>query len=103
MVLPRVVMVALVAVLQRASAGVGRQLDPGGPTCESVGVRCDAGGGLIRDSTLGLTEVVWVGPETRGIYVSSCLNMYLMDTTTHRCSRDQRVVPGGVAFDLENR
>jgi hypothetical protein len=45
--------------------------DPGGPACESVGVRCDAGGGLIRDSTLGLTEVVWVGPEDRGIYVGS--------------------------------
>ncbi len=48
-----------------------RVLDPGGPSCESMGIHCNAGGGLIRDSTLGLTEVVWVGPETRGIYASA--------------------------------
>ena len=59
--------------LQHAISVVGHQLDPGGPTCESVGIHCDAGGGLIRDSTLGLTEVVWVGPETRGIYVSGSM------------------------------
>lgn len=30
-----------------------------------------SGRGLIEDSTLGLTEVVWVGPETAHVYVGS--------------------------------
>jgi len=34
-------------------------------------VRCVAGGGYVADSTLGLTEVVWVGPEREHIYVGS--------------------------------
>eukprot|EP01048_Picozoa_sp_COSAG05_P025669 COSAG05_NODE_6640_length_927_cov_0.934783_1_plen_270_part_01 len=42
-----------------------------GPPCSSVGVTCRVGRGLISDSTLGLTEVVWVGPENGGIYVGS--------------------------------
>ena len=42
-----------------------------GPSCASQGIECKVGGGLIRDSKLGLTEAVWVGPETRGIYVGS--------------------------------
>ena len=41
------------------------------PTCASHGVHCVSGAGELRDSTLGLTEVVWVGPESQHIYVGS--------------------------------
>ena len=40
-------------------------------SCEKNGVRCVSGGGYVRDSILGLTEVVWVGPESKQIYVGS--------------------------------
>ena len=40
-------------------------------TCSDFGVKCLSGAGLIADSTLGLTEVVWVGPESKKIYVGS--------------------------------
>eukprot|EP01047_Picozoa_sp_COSAG01_P006655 COSAG01_NODE_244_length_20489_cov_21.366748_4_plen_444_part_00 len=42
-----------------------------GPPCSSVGVTCSIGRGAIPDSALGLTEVVWVGPEKNGMYVGS--------------------------------
>ena len=42
-----------------------------GPSCESHGIHCIAGRGAIRDSSLGLTEALWVGPEDRGVYIGS--------------------------------
>eukprot|EP01045_Picozoa_sp_COSAG04_P015616 COSAG04_NODE_1246_length_7582_cov_2.322555_4_plen_814_part_00 len=42
-----------------------------GPPCSSVGVTCAIGRGEIEDSALGLTEVVWVGPEQEGVFVGS--------------------------------
>jgi xylan 1,4-beta-xylosidase len=42
-----------------------------GPPCSSVGVTCSIGRGAIPDSELGLTEVVWVGGEKKGMYVGS--------------------------------
>ena len=42
-----------------------------GPSCESHGIHCIAGRGAIRDSSLGLTEALWVGPEARGVYIGS--------------------------------
>lgn len=40
-------------------------------SCDSQGIVCRAGRGLIRDSDLGLTEALWVGPESKGIYIGS--------------------------------
>jgi len=40
-------------------------------SCADAGVRCLEGRGVIEDSDLGLTEVVWVGPESRQVYVGS--------------------------------
>ena len=75
-VVPLMAAIALQLATTAASGGSGTSadrdaLDPGGPSCESMGIHCDSGRGLIRDSTLGLTEVVWVGPEPRGVYVSA--------------------------------
>ena len=42
-----------------------------GPSCSSRNIMCRTGRGPIFDSTLGLTEALWVGPEIRGIYVGS--------------------------------
>ena len=62
--------VVFLSVSPQCLAARAGHIDPGGPACETVGVRCEAGGGLIRDSALALTEAVWVGPEARGVYVS---------------------------------
>ena len=40
-------------------------------SCDSQGIVCRAGRGLIRDSDLGLAEALWVGPESKGIYIGS--------------------------------
>jgi hypothetical protein len=40
-------------------------------SCEDHDIRCRAGRGPILDSALGLTEALWVGPESRGIYIGS--------------------------------
>ena len=42
-----------------------------GPSCASRNILCRVGRGPISDSTLGLTEALWIGPEIRGIYVGS--------------------------------
>ena len=42
-----------------------------GPSCASRNIVCRVGRGPILDSTLGLTEALWIGPEIRGIYVGS--------------------------------
>ena len=42
-----------------------------GPSCDSAGVKCLAGRGEMHDSTLALTEVLWVGPENKEVYVGS--------------------------------
>lgn len=52
-----------------------------GPPCSSVGVTCAVGRGEIKDSALGLTEVVWVGPESRGVYVGSPSIVHLRNGT----------------------
>ena len=42
-----------------------------GPTCGSANVKCLVGRGVMHDSALDLTEVLWVGPETSKVYVGS--------------------------------
>ena len=67
-------MQALTAILlsAMAMAMLARPGIAGGPAnCADAGVRCLAGRGVIEDSELELTEVVWVGPESRQVYVGS--------------------------------
>lgn len=59
------------AAAAAASGAASAAITTTGPSCESHGIQCIAGRGTIHDSTLGLTEAVWVGPEDRGIYVGS--------------------------------
>jgi len=42
-----------------------------GPPCSEFGIECRTGRGSIDDSILNLTEVVWVGPEFKQIFVGS--------------------------------
>ena len=46
-----------------------------------MGVTCGVGRGEIQDSALALTEVVWIGPESRGVYVGSPSIVQLRDGT----------------------
>ena len=71
---------ATVAALSISTTGSGSATTVGtwpsdnssaGPPCSSVGVTCGVGRGEIQDSALALTEVVWIGPESRGVYVGS--------------------------------
>ncbi len=61
------------SALAAASGSVSQRTSPPsyGPPCSSAQVECRTGGGVIADSLLDLTEVVWVGPETQGVYVGS--------------------------------
>ena len=59
------------AVASLARPGIGGPANVKATSCADAGVRCLAGRGVIEESALGLTEVVWVGPESRGVYVGS--------------------------------
>ena len=41
------------------------------PECAAAGILCPSGNGPLRDSTLELTEVLWIGPESHGIFLGS--------------------------------
>ena len=61
----------LFVMLATVWAAVAASAVANSASCEKNGVACVSGGGYVRDSTLGLTEVVWVGPESKHIYVGS--------------------------------
>ena len=58
----------LTTILALVAALAGAQQTP---SCAQAGVQCIAGNGPLRESSLGLTEALWIGPEERHVYVGS--------------------------------
>ena len=52
------------------------------------GVTCQVGRGIIQDSALNLTEIVWVGPENKKVYVGSPAVVQVPNTDTYLSSHD---------------
>lgn len=61
------------AVFALLAAARGQQQQPT-PGCGTVGVQCMAGRGVMSDSTLEATEVLWIGPENK---VCVCVCLYV--------------------------
>ena len=62
---------SLLGLASSSSSSLHLHADSHSTSCPSAGVECLVGRGLIPDSTLGLTEILWVGPESKGIYIGS--------------------------------
>ena len=60
-----------VSATAAASSSVAAVSSSATTSCEDHDIRCRAGGGPIEDSSLGLTEALWVGPESRGVFIGS--------------------------------